>query len=420
MLHKTRPPKLQKRLPLAGRIPLKSASRHTQPKSVHFSSVAESEQHDESEASSVSGSGSESVFDEGVDAGHDEDEDEDEDADAPRVVQWVDVDSEAESQAEDEIDHDDTHDIPSSKPSRDLSSFQRSLEDDLSSLPLGMLRKAQRTLAQARALSDSESESNASSENSSASDDDEPPRSTTAKGKGREKLERDPKIRKDLAKRSSKHAPTEITSKRPVSRRRTVVESKAPQPRDPRFLHITGDYKPEKFREQYNFLSSLHSNELKTLRESLKRARKLLANSPHDLRAEREREVGRLELAVKRGESTVNRDKREKVETDALQKATREEREKRQHGKAGWWMKASDKKELLMKARYEEIASSGGKRAVKKAIEKKQKKISQKEKKSRPFPASQAGDSAGGGQKRPARFALAEERSKPSKRRKFV
>jgi ribosomal RNA-processing protein 36 len=70
-----------------------------------------------------------------------------------------------------------------------------------------------------------------------------------------------------------------------------------------------------------------------------------------------------------------------------------------------------------MKARYEDIASSGGKRAVKKAIDKKQKKISQKEKKSRPFPARQPGDSAGGSRKRPARFALAEE---PSKRRKFV
>jgi len=80
----------------------------------------------------------------------------------------------------------------------------------------------------------------------------------------------------------------------------------------------------------------------------------------------------------------------------------------------------ADKKELLMKARYEEIASTGGKRAVKKAIEKKQKKISQKEKKSRPFPAGQSGDGAGGSQKRPARFAFAEERSNASKRRKFV
>jgi ribosomal RNA-processing protein 36 len=46
---------------------------------------------------------------------------------------------------------------------------------------------------------------------------------------------------------------------------------------------------------------------------------------------------------------------------------------------------AGEKKELLLKARYEELASTGGKRAVKKAIEKKQKKLSQKEKKSRPF-----------------------------------
>jgi len=179
------------------------------------------------------------------------------------------------------------------------------------------------------------------------------------------------------------------------------------------------------------------------LRENLKRARKLLANSPRDLRPEREREVGRLERAVKRGESTVNQDRREKVETEALQKVAREEREKRQHGKTGWWMKScertlclesffvfffpyqfffsiAEKKELLTKARYEDIASTGGKRAVKKAIEKKQKKIGQKEKKSRPFPASQAGNGSGGGQKRPARFALAEEGSKASKRRKLV
>lgn len=66
-----------------------------------------------------------------------------------------------------------------------------------------MLRKAQRTLARARALSDSESESDVSSE---ASDDDEPPRLTIVKGEEKEKQQRDLKPRKDLAKRSSKHA----------------------------------------------------------------------------------------------------------------------------------------------------------------------------------------------------------------------
>lgn len=47
----------------------------------------------------------------------------------------------------------------------------------------------------------------------------------------------------------------------------------------------------------------------------------------------------------------------------------------------------------MLKARYEAMAAEGGKRAVKKAIEKKQKKISQKETKARPF----ARGSVGGG-----------------------
>lgn len=45
----------------------------------------------------------------------------------------------------------------------------------------------------------------------------------------------------------------------------------------------------------------------------------------------------------------------------------------------------ADKKELLLRARYDNIATTGGKSAIKKAIEKRQKKIGQKEKKSRPF-----------------------------------
>jgi len=40
---------------------------------------------------------------------------------------------------------------------------------------------------------------------------------------------------------------------------------------------------------------------------------------------------------------------------------------------------------VVVQARYEALAKEGGQRAVKKAIEKKQKKESQKEKRSRPY-----------------------------------
>jgi len=58
-------------------------------------------------------------------------------------------------------------------------------------------------------------------------------------------------------------------------------------------------------------------------------------------------------------------------------------------------LNSAEKRELVTRARYDALAAKGGKRAVKKAIEKKQKKISQKEKRSRPFPkASVAGENS--------------------------
>lgn len=65
----------------------------------------------------------------------------------------------------------------------------------------------------------------------------------------------------------------------------------------------------------------------------------MLTSSPRDLRQEREQEVQRLEQAVKRAESMVNKDKREKVEQSALSKVRKEEREKRGQGKGVWYMK---------------------------------------------------------------------------------
>ena len=102
---------------------------------------------------------------------------------------------------------------------------------------------------------------------------------------------------------------------------------------------MTGAFDAQRFQNQYNFLSDLHQNELSTLKDNLKRARKLLANSPRDLREEREGEVDRLERAVKRAESLVNKDRREKVEPEALRKLARDEREKRKQGKKAWYMK---------------------------------------------------------------------------------
>lgn len=45
----------------------------------------------------------------------------------------------------------------------------------------------------------------------------------------------------------------------------------------------------------------------------------------------------------------------------------------------------AEKKKLLLKARYDAVAAEGGKRAVKKVVERKRRKLSQSETRSRPF-----------------------------------
>ncbi|CCL99037.1 uncharacterized protein FIBRA_01046 [Fibroporia radiculosa] len=339
-------------------------------------SASTSDSSDEEALTNESSIGSDEDF-------NDEDAQEDLDPDAPRVSQYV----HEEELVEDE-DGAESADEDERRPFRLIAAEQ----DELASLSFGALRKAQQALARATALS---------SEDETSSDEDDDPEHESiidrppgpSKGKGRE-VEKSQGSKTEIPKRKNKHAPTEVTSKKPVPRRKLGAEVAKPVSRDPRFLSLAGEWSPSQFRAQYGFLSEMHTQEMKTLRDNLKRARKLLASSPRDLREERQLEVQRLEQALKRAESSVNKDRREKVEQDALEKVTKEEREKRKAGKGAWYLKKGDKKELLLRAKYDALAASGGRGAVKKAIEKKQKKVNQKEKKKRPF-APGSGGSAG-------------------------
>jgi ribosomal RNA-processing protein 36 len=48
----------------------------------------------------------------------------------------------------------------------------------------------------------------------------------------------------------------------------------------------------------------------------------------------------------------------------------------------------AEQKKIVAQARYSDLAQKGGRHAVQRALAKKQKKLSQKEKKSRPFKAA--------------------------------
>lgn len=64
-----------------------------------------------------------------------------------------------------------------------------------------------------------------------------------------------------------------------------------------------------------------------------------MQNAPRHLKDDYEAETQRLELAVKRAESTVNRERMDGVQREALRKAAKDEKEKQKQGKGNWYLK---------------------------------------------------------------------------------
>jgi hypothetical protein len=74
--------------------------------------------------------------------------------------------------------------------------------------------------------------------------------------------------------RSSKHAPAVQSSKRMVSRKRTVVEVKKPNFRDPRFENIGGPRPDENtVSRRYAFLNDYKASEIADLKKAIKKSR---------------------------------------------------------------------------------------------------------------------------------------------------
>ncbi|KDN52956.1 DUF947-domain-containing protein [Tilletiaria anomala UBC 951] len=209
----------------------------------------------------------------------------------------------------------------------------------------------------------------------------------------------------ELGQRSDKHAPTEVSSRKPVGRRREVVETAKVQRRDPRFSSLTsGPLNKDLFNKSYGFVNDLMSQEITTLRSTLSslKAKERTqagpkARSEYALQIRQERE--RVEMALRRAESkAAERERRTREEmVDKEQKQKNKERVKA--GLQPFYLKKSEKKELLLKQKFEQLSggpkesaesSSSAKRKLRKAMEKRRKKNAAKERKTLPFTDARA------------------------------
>lgn len=166
-------------------------------------------------------------------------------------------------------------------------------------------------------------------------------------------------------KRSSKHAPQEISSKKPVSRLRDfALADERRKPRDPRFDPAVSRVDDSKLRQAYAFLDEYRDGEMASLGARIKASKNPL-------------EKEKLKRELMSMESKKAARQRKDQEADLLREHRSKEKELVAQGKKPYYLKKADQKKILLTNRY----SAMSKGQVDRAIARKRKKVAGKEKK---------------------------------------
>ncbi|KAL6911006.1 hypothetical protein GGI43DRAFT_378943 [Trichoderma evansii] len=196
---------------------------------------------------------------------------------------------------------------------------------------------------------------------------DAEPEAAPSNAKTKEPLRREqkkPSSRVDASKRSSKHAPQEMTSKKPVSRRREILTDPRRKARDPRFEALTGRLDEAKVAKNYSFLDEYRESEMKDLRAQIKKTKDVTVKE----------DLKRQLLSM---ESKKKARQKKEDEAKLLQEHRKKEKELVAQGKQPFYLRKSEQKKQLLMNRFADMSKS----QVDKAIERKRKKVSSKEKK---------------------------------------
>lgn len=247
--------------------------------------------------------------------------------------------------------------------------------EEMSSLSFGAIRNAQKNIDKEQNDDDSDSDSDSGPEESSGGYE----RGSSSykgkgnnqgnKGKGQGKEEEGPKKR-------LKHAPSEASSKRRVSAIRpipglTMTKSGADSAsrdsrlyRDIRFDATYGKANEDRVREDYAFLDDYRREEIAELQAKLKKTEESY------VRSQIQTQIQSLQSKLK---TLEKRDFRKKVLNDHRQ----QQREQAKDGKNPYYLKRSDQRKLVLTEQFKTMK----KKDIDRAIERRRKKITGKEKK---------------------------------------
>lgn len=221
------------------------------------------------------------------------------------------------------------------------------------SISFGALAKAQSTLTQSK-----------SSQNKDTSQIDSSWR------KDIEKLKNQPvgtKFHREFH-RSSNHAPTEISSKKAVTRKREVVAVKNRQARDPRFEPLGASLQAITLNKAYSFLDDYRETEMKDLKAAIKKTKDV-------------EEKERLKRTLLVMESKKKAKLRKLKEQEIIDRHRKQEKALVKQGKKPFYLKKSEQKKQVLLDQFNELKG----KKLDRVIERRRKKIESKQKKKMPL-----------------------------------
>ncbi|KAJ3013360.1 UNVERIFIED_CONTAM: rRNA biogenesis protein rrp36 [Siphonaria sp. JEL0065] len=243
----------------------------------------------------------------------------------------------------------------------------KSLQKELADVPFGQLLEVQQKMGtkefkrMRRGISIQRDESADPNVIYGSSDDDD----DSGPEEGGKKSANAAREKAEIKKRGSKHAPAEQTSKRPVSRFRTVVDlPKKEIHRDPRFNKFSGQFNEGLFKRSYGFLEEYEKEEIDEMRKQIGKTKDVAEKSELEMELQ------------KRVSKKINKEREEK-QKHIQRQWKKTEMEAVKQGKKAFYLKKSDKEKLAL---YEQYKKLGDGKGVDKFLEKRRKKNSASEK----------------------------------------
>jgi len=310
---------------------------------------------------------------------------------APKYAQYIDSD-EAEADEDSDISESSEEEEASlgEEEARDPEDIQeKQIRKKMESIPFSSLVRAQKSMKGGGA---GERETD---EDDSEEDEFEAER----KDSGSEKIKRGSRSMYDLQKRDNKHAPTELSSRKPVSRKRAVVETQNNVlRRDPRFSSLSASLpNAGLFQSSYGFLREQQTSETKELKAAFNKLKRQEANhagprAKSELAQSIQRERQQVELALKRAEGRENERRVREREQKVIRKEKKAIEERVKQGGKPFYLKESAKKQLVLKDKFDRLSgakeddgSGVARKDLKRAIERRRKKNAAKERRSMPL-----------------------------------